>query len=186
MATIELADATFLYEERGSGRPLLLIPGTGGHSGALAALAQRLAARHRVITYDRRGHGSTVGALGTPSGYLARHVADAASLLRALDAGGATVFGWSWGGLVAFGLAVEHATLVRELVLQEPPWHAKKHPTLPLLAGIGGAILLGKLGMHRRGAVHFARFALARNDGRTHSTTSRPLFASRCSRTRAR
>jgi pimeloyl-ACP methyl ester carboxylesterase len=165
MPTIACEGATFFFEERGSGRPLLLVPGTGGHTGAVAGVAERLATSHRAISYDRRGHSRTSGDPGKPAGYLRRHVADAAALLRALRAEPAIVFGWSWGGIVALGLAIDNPELVRALVLQEPPLHAKKHPTLALAGGIGGAILLGKLGMHRRGAVRFARFALERNDG---------------------
>ena len=165
MATVECGGAAFHYEERGAGPPLLLIPGTGGHTGALASVAERLASSYRTIAYDRRGHGQTT-ARNVRKDYLARHVADAAALLRALDAQPANVFGWSWGALVALGLAIEHPDLARRLVLHEPPLHVKKHMTFAVARGIGGAILLGKLGMPRRGALRFARFALMRDDGR--------------------
>jgi pimeloyl-ACP methyl ester carboxylesterase len=165
VATVQCGDIKVHVEERGAGPALLLIPGTGGHTGAMAALAERLASEYRTITYDRRGHSETVGPLGKTKGYLARHIEDAAALLRELGAGSAIVFGWSWGGLVALGLAIHHPDLVQRLVLFEPPLHVKKHPTFAVLRGIGGAIVRGKLGMHRRGALHFARFALTRRDG---------------------
>lgn len=165
MATVSCNRIDIFYEERGSGPPILLVPGTGAHTGTLAALAERLAPSHRTITYDRRGHSRSGGSAGARKGYLARHVADAAALIRALRLERPTVFGWSWGGIVALGLAVGHPELVQRLVLYEPPLHAKKHRSLAVASGIGGAILLGKLGRPRRGALRFARFALARTDG---------------------
>jgi pimeloyl-ACP methyl ester carboxylesterase len=163
---VECNGATLFHEEWGSGPPILLIAGTGGHTRALAAIAERLATDHRVIAYDRRGYGQTPSPASRPKGYLAEHVEDAACLLRTLDAAGASVFGWSWGGLVAIGLAIEHPELVGELVLYEPPLHVKRHMTFAVASAIGGAILLGKLGMPRRGASWFARRTLARTDGR--------------------
>jgi pimeloyl-ACP methyl ester carboxylesterase len=163
--TIDCEGATFHYEERGAGAPLLMIAGTGGHAGMLSAVAERLAGSHRVITYDRRGHGRTVGPVGTAKGWFGRNVRDAAGLVRAVLSDGAAIFGWSWGGIVALGVAVEHPDLVRSLALYEPPLHAKKHMDLALASGVGGAVLLGKLGMHRRGATRFGRYALARSDG---------------------
>jgi pimeloyl-ACP methyl ester carboxylesterase len=165
VATVECGGVKFHVEERGAGPALVLIHGTGGHTGAMAGIAERLATEYRTITYDRRGHSQTAGPIGKTKGYLARHVDDAAALLRELGVQHAIVFGWSWGAIVALGLAISHPDLVQRLVLFEAPLHAKKHMTFQIASGIGGAILLGKLGMHRRGALRFARFALTRVDG---------------------
>jgi pimeloyl-ACP methyl ester carboxylesterase len=165
VVTVRCEDLEVHVEERGAGPALLLIPGTGGHTGSMAGIAERLASEYRTITYDRRGHSETVGPLGKTKGYLGRHVDDAASLMRQLGVPHAIVFGWSYGGIVALGLATKHPELVQRLVLYEPPLHLKKHMTLAVASGVGGAILLGKLGMHRRGAKRFARFALSRRDG---------------------
>jgi pimeloyl-ACP methyl ester carboxylesterase len=165
MATVACAGMNVFYEERGAGPPLLLIPGTGGHTGTLTAVAERLAPSYRAITYDRRGHSQTGSAPGRRKGYFAQHVSDAAALILALGLEKPIVVGWSWGGLVALGVAVRNPELVQRLVLYEPPLHAKKHMTFAVASGIGGAILLGKLGMPRRGATRFGRFALARTNG---------------------
>jgi pimeloyl-ACP methyl ester carboxylesterase len=45
--------------------------------------------------------------------------------------------------------------------------HDKKHMTPRIASAIGGAIVLGKLGLHRLGATRFYRFALSRTDGST-------------------
>ena len=48
------------------------------------------------------------------------HVGDAAALLEELGAAPATVLGWSGGGVVAAGLAIERPELVSSLILEEP------------------------------------------------------------------
>lgn len=164
MPILELEGVPFYFEEQGAGPPLLLIAGTGGHTGTFSSVAERLSDAWRVISYDRRGFGQTVSP-PMKAGYLHRHADDAAALLRALGAVPATVVGWSFGGLVALALAVRHPASVARLVLYEPPLHAKQRMGLAMAAAVGGAILLGKLGMHRRGAERFHRWALGRRDG---------------------
>jgi pimeloyl-ACP methyl ester carboxylesterase len=161
MPTVGIEGLRVYYEEQGSGSPLLLIHGTGGNTGAMAALADRLSSTHRVITYDRRGFARTVAPPPKRKDYLRRHADDAALLLRELGAPRAVVFGWSMGAVIALALAVHHPDAVSQLVLQEPPLHAKRHGGVRLASAVGGAVALGKVGMARRGAKRFARFALS-------------------------
>jgi pimeloyl-ACP methyl ester carboxylesterase len=76
------------------------------------------------------------------------------------------VVGWSIGGILALELAERLPELVRALVLLEPPWLAKHHPTLRMLGGILGGKLRGALGNPAAGGERFLRWALARRDGR--------------------
>lgn len=87
------------------------------HGGALDhrswnAQLDALAADHRVVAPDARGHGLS----STPTGPF-RHCDDLAALLRGLDAGPATVVGLSLGGGTAVDLALEHPDLVAGLVV---------------------------------------------------------------------
>ena len=50
--------AELYHEVRGSGTPLLLVPGLPGDAGQLEQLADRLAERYQVVTCDRRGYGA--------------------------------------------------------------------------------------------------------------------------------
>lgn len=161
MPTVAVEGTRFHYEECGSGRPLLLIPGTGGGADMFTDVAARLASSYRVISYDRRGFARTAAPPPKSRGYLRRHADDAAGLLRELGAPNAIVAGWSMGGVVALALAVHHPEAVSRLVLYEPPLHAKKHMGVRVAAALGGALALGKMGMHRRGAKRFFRFALS-------------------------
>jgi pimeloyl-ACP methyl ester carboxylesterase len=52
------------YDDLGAGEPALVcLPGWGIHRTIFRALAERLVARHRVITLDWRGHGTSVPTL---------------------------------------------------------------------------------------------------------------------------
>lgn len=164
MPVVAIDGARIYYEEHGTGPAMLLIAGTGGHTGTFSELAPSLARTYRVVSYDRRGFSRTGGA--PPSRfYVRRHAEDAAALLRAIGAVPAVVVGWSFGGIVALATAIEHADVVERLVLYEPPLHVKKHMTFDVASAIGGAILLGKVGMHRRAAARFFRWALGHRDG---------------------
>jgi 3-oxoadipate enol-lactonase len=103
------------YEERGSGFPLLLVPGIPAIASDWAPLAERLSGSRRVIAYDNRGSGdSTV----TPAPYTtAELAADAVGLLDALGIERADVFGMSLGGMIAQELAIGWPRRVNRLVL---------------------------------------------------------------------
>lgn len=79
------------------------------------ALANRLAADCRVITYDHPGHGSS----DSPTSVIGMaDLADgAARLLRQLDSGPVVWIGLSMGGMVGQELALRHPTLVSALVI---------------------------------------------------------------------
>lgn len=166
MPTVPVDGIRLYYEERGSGAPVLLIHGTGGHLGLFAGVVDQLASSYRVITYDRRGFGRSE-APPPEKDYLRRHADDAAALLREIGAPHATVVGWGMGGVVALALGFHHrdADAASKILLYDAPLHAKKHGGVRLASAMGGAIALGKVGMHRRGAKRFLRFSLGYDKG---------------------
>ena len=115
MPTAQLSGIDIYYEEHGSGDPLLLIMGFGGHSLAWIMQVPALAKQFRVITLDNRG----VGRSSVPPGpYTTRQMADdAAALLDHLDIERAHVVGWSMGGMIAQELALGYPQKVDRLVL---------------------------------------------------------------------
>jgi pimeloyl-ACP methyl ester carboxylesterase len=166
MATIQVDGAALYYRVVGAGRPLLIIHGSGANADLSSCAERQLSERHRVITYDRRGHsrsGTTPAAL---PGYLKRQTDDAACLLRALDAAPAVVVGWSMGGVIALCLALEHPELVSRLVLGEPPLHAAQHR--PPLSSIGPLLktrFLAAIGRKQAAMATFFRMLLVQPDG---------------------
>jgi pimeloyl-ACP methyl ester carboxylesterase len=105
----------------GTGTPVLLIPGLPGDGGQFDAVASRLADRHTVITYDRRGYSRSPRPVGWTVTSVAEQAADAAGLLERVADEAALVYGTSNGALVALELALARPDLVSAVVLHEPP-----------------------------------------------------------------
>ena len=91
------ADIDLYYEDRGAGKPVLLIHGWPLSSASWERQAAALlASGHRVITYDRRGFGrSSQPSIGYDYDTLA---SDTYKLIQALDLHGVTLVGFSMGG----------------------------------------------------------------------------------------
>jgi non-heme chloroperoxidase len=88
------------YREAGTGPPIVIIPGLCQTTSVFVHQLAGLAAHHRVIAYDQRGHGES----GKPAhGYrVARLAKDLDDLLGALGLTGVTLLGWSLGCSVAW------------------------------------------------------------------------------------
>ena len=115
MPHVQLRDIVAYYEEAGSGPPLLLIAGLGGHSGLWSLQLRALALQGRVIAFDNRGAGRT-SAPDKPYS-IAGMADDACQLLDCLDIEKASVAGYGMGGAIALELAAERADRVENLVL---------------------------------------------------------------------
>jgi pimeloyl-ACP methyl ester carboxylesterase len=117
----EGAGVLLSYEERGSGPPVLLVHGMASSAQDLDVVADALAGRARVVSYDRRGYGAS----GAPEPYTGTTVMeqaqDAAELLADLGIGGAVIVGEGFGALVALDLLHRHPGLARAAVLADPP-----------------------------------------------------------------
>jgi len=112
---LRLASHTAWYEEHGSGRPLLLIPGLGASRLSWWKQIEPLSRRYRVISFDNRDAGDSAHATAPYSiGELAE---DAAQAIEALDLGPTCVIGWSMGTFISQELTVRHPQLVEKLIL---------------------------------------------------------------------
>ncbi|MFV2172205.1 alpha/beta fold hydrolase [Actinomadura sp. LOL_016] len=82
--TLKVPGATLYYEVRGSGPVLLLVCGGIYDAAGHAALADLLADRYTVVTYDRRGNSRSP--LDDPSGLQSvdDHAADVGRLAGAV------------------------------------------------------------------------------------------------------
>ncbi len=165
MPALGLGEVTLHYETRGpdTGAPIVLLHGLGSSSADWAWSLPALAARHRVIAPDLRGHGRS----SRPRGRLtvAAMADDVARLLTELAAPPAHVVGLSLGGCVAQALALDRPERVRSLTLVNA--FAR-----PAAAGPRGALrMLVRLGLlacapMRVVAAHVARGLFPRPDQR--------------------
>jgi pimeloyl-ACP methyl ester carboxylesterase len=108
------------YEVHGTGEPLILLHGGLGSTGMFDPILPALSAHHRVIAIDLQAHGRTAD-IDRPFS-LPALAEDVAGVMRHLGVAKADVMGYSFGGDVAFHLAVQHPELVRKLVLVSIPF----------------------------------------------------------------
>ncbi|MET8328074.1 alpha/beta hydrolase [Streptomyces sp. NPDC005181] len=111
-------DGTLIaYRCRGDGPPVILVGGALSTAATEAPLAELLASRFSVVTYDRRGRGSSGD--GVPYA-VEREIEDLAALIGRVG-GRASMFGMSSGGALALE-AVASGLPVDLLAVYEPPY----------------------------------------------------------------
>ena len=180
--------------EWGEGPALVLVHGiTASAEDWIPLLPALLAAGHRVIAYDQRGHGAST--LGSARCDTRRLAADLALVLEALDVRDGVLAGHSLGGYVSLALAGQQPDLARRrleaLVLLGAPYRSFGLRELTTLATVAapwtprlqrsehGAVAMGVLGFGEdpdRRAVDDVRFRWARTDGRTRRRYARDLL----------
>jgi pimeloyl-ACP methyl ester carboxylesterase len=121
MPYAEVNGLTMYYEEEGTGPPLVLLSGAtmavdSVVRGGWASLRPYLSQRYRVVQFDQRGHGRTDNPGGAEAYTLSTLADDAAALVERLGLAPTCVAGWSEGGIVGLGLALDHPGLLRGLV----------------------------------------------------------------------
>lgn len=117
---VDLGNGHLEVEMTGRGEAVVVIQ-TALNADELRPLSQHIARgnRQRVLHYHRRGYAGSSQTLGRPS--VAADAADAAALIRALDAAPAHVVGVSYSAAVALRLAYANPELVHTLSVVEPP-----------------------------------------------------------------
>ncbi|MGL5864028.1 MAG: alpha/beta fold hydrolase [Phycicoccus sp.] len=115
---IETGEVRLWCRDTGGDQPaVLLLHGLAGHAGEWQATATALAATHRVVAFDQRGHGRSIHHPRDLS--RAAFVADVARLAARLGLGPLTLVGQSMGAHTAMLTAAAHPEMVRRLVLVE-------------------------------------------------------------------
>ncbi|MFJ3634848.1 alpha/beta fold hydrolase [Streptomyces sp. NPDC090112] len=109
------------HEIRGEGEPLVLVHGSWTDHTAWQAVLPRLAADHRVLVYDRRGHSLSERPPGR--GTRVQDEDDLAALVEMIGAP-VHVAASSFGASVALGLAARRPELFLSLAAHEPPLNA--------------------------------------------------------------
>lgn len=123
MKTVSSKDGTRIaYERLGKGPAIIVVGGAlSGRSGS-SELAQLLAPRFTVYSYDRRGRGDS----GDTQPYaVQREVEDIAALIDAAG-GSAFVYGKSSGAGLALESAASLGNKVKKLALYEAPYSEAK------------------------------------------------------------
>jgi pimeloyl-ACP methyl ester carboxylesterase len=112
--TCDVGGQPVWVSDAGHGDPVVLLHGGLGSSDDLAPQGEALAAHHRVVAFDRRGHGRTADRTD-PFSY-ASMADETVAVLESVVGGPAHLVGWSDGGIVALHVAIARPDLVRSLV----------------------------------------------------------------------
>lgn len=99
----------------GDGSLVLLLHGIGSGARSMRALAERLAARHRVIAWDAPGYAGSEDPAMSPG--MDGYARAALAVARHFDDAPVHVVGVSWGGVIATRAALLEPRSIRSLVL---------------------------------------------------------------------
>ncbi len=114
MSIHRIGDVDLYSEEIGDGEPVLLLHGGFCSLESLRSQGDALAVDHRVLAFERPGHGRSAD-IDEEFSY-ARGLAETLAYLDAVDAGPVHVIGYSDGAILGFMLALEHPERVRSLI----------------------------------------------------------------------
>ncbi|WP_027910301.1 alpha/beta fold hydrolase [Pseudomonas sp. URMO17WK12:I4] len=126
MAFFEHRGCRLYFEEHGAGSPMLLVHGLGSSTLDWELQIPVLAAHHRVVALDVRGHGRSDKARQRYR--IADFAGDVAALIEHLQLPPVHLVGISMGGMIGFQLGVDQPQLLRSLTIvnSTPEVKAKK------------------------------------------------------------
>jgi len=118
MAHFKTSDGVSIYyEEHGKGLPVVLAYGIGGNAGMWQPNVDALAARHRLILWEPRGHARSESPEDPARVTFGHWVLDLHDLLDHLKLDQAVVGGLSLGGGIATRFTLKHPDRVMALVV---------------------------------------------------------------------
>jgi pimeloyl-ACP methyl ester carboxylesterase len=144
-------------EERGdaSSTVLLLHSGLSDSDTMLATLGPSLEQSHRIVAFDRRGHGYTAD-IDAPFHYEDMAI-ETIAVLEQVVGGSAHLVGWSDGGIVALLVALRRPDLVDRVVVIGTNFHHDGLLPLEFDEESSAALLEGYSARSPDGADHFPR-----------------------------
>ncbi len=112
---VEANGINYYYEIHGQGEPVLVLHGGMGSTDMFTPDLPELSAKRQVILVDLQGHGRT--AIGDRPFSLQDMGDDMALIVKELGHDQVDAWGYSFGGGIAFRLAIQHPELIRRLVV---------------------------------------------------------------------
>lgn len=109
---IDVRGLRFHLEERGAGRPLLVLHGFTGSSASMAEICQALSRQRRVLALDLIGHGASSAPPDVAPYRMEQCLLQIRAVLAALEIQRTDVLGYSMGGRAALCLLAHHTEVV--------------------------------------------------------------------------
>lgn len=114
------------YQIKGEGDPVVLIPGGPGNSHLyFTPWFDELSKNYKVIYFDAFGRGKSSRAMNKEEYSFQRDVDDLEGLRKALGFEKWSVFGHSYGGMVAQAYAIQYPNSVEKLILGDTFYNAE-------------------------------------------------------------
>jgi len=117
MDMITLGDVTLHYRDEGdpNGAPIVFVNSLGTDFRLWNRIIPLLPEGLRILRFDKRGHGLS----SCPQGHytMSALVDETAQLIRELEFENCLFIGLSIGGLIAQGLAAQHPSLIKSMVI---------------------------------------------------------------------
>ncbi len=121
MPQVAINGTSLQYRECGSGEPLVLVHGSASDYRTWHLQQDAFAERFRVISYSRRYHWPNDEIQDGTDYSMNAQASDLQALICALDLAPVHLVGHSYGAFLCLLLAMREPSLVRTLVLAEPP-----------------------------------------------------------------
>jgi 2-succinyl-6-hydroxy-2,4-cyclohexadiene-1-carboxylate synthase len=117
MSVVCANGSDFHVEDHGNGSPLVLLHGFIGSAASWSSVSRDLAGGHRVVAIDLIGHGASSAPVD-PSRYaFEQALHDLAEVTAQLGIARASWLGYSMGGRLALGMALDYPDRVSSLIL---------------------------------------------------------------------
>ena len=119
MAYVDNAGIRIHYEVSGAGTPILLLHGSlmDARSWELAGYIDALSSDHMLVAIDCRGAGQSDKPLDPESYTMDAYTSDVVAVADELSLDAFVLWGFSWGGSIAWGVAELHPERVRALIV---------------------------------------------------------------------
>ncbi|PKR84601.1 alpha/beta fold hydrolase [Heyndrickxia camelliae] len=119
-----------VYDDVGTGTPIILLHGLGGNRYSFQEFIKQFNSQFRIIALDSRGHGDSE----KPAGYsLDDHIEDVKALMNYLSIDSAHILGASMGSYIAQGVAITIPNRINKLILVVAKSHGKTSSTQELM-----------------------------------------------------
>lgn len=126
---------TLHYTSQGQGKPVIVIHGLLGSSRNWSSFSKKLSSQFHVISLDLRNHGYS-GHADTMT--YSEMASDILKLLEEFGFERVSLIGHSMGGKVAMTFALQHRSMIEQLVIMDVAPVSYKNELLPLLDAMAG------------------------------------------------
>lgn len=121
LRTVKIDGTRLAYREQGSGEAVVFVHGSISDLTVWQRQLAPVGERYQAIAYSRRYAWPNRDLPSGGKDTMQPHVDDLLAFLRAIDGPPAHVVGHSWGAFICLRAAMQDPSVVRSLVLEEPP-----------------------------------------------------------------